>query len=171
MRIPLLFLLLSLLSACAVLDPHNIVGRIKAVDAPPSVPVPDLSATTWKRDAFEIVWNTINDKYYDAKLNGVNWQAVRATYEPQILSADSDDRYWELLDKMTGELKDAHTRVHGPKVAAQQRDQEVHSLGLGFLEIDNTLVVVSTHAESDPWWAGVRPGMTIESIVGEEVQA
>ncbi len=171
MRISLLFLLLSLLNACAILDPHNIVGRIKAIDAPPSVPVPDLTAATWKRDAFEIVWNTINEKYYDAKLNGVNWQAVRAAYEPQILSADSDDRYWELLDKMTGELKDAHTRVHGPKIAAQQRDQEVHSLGLGFLEIDNTLVVISTHAESDPWWAGVRPGMTIKTINGEPALA
>ncbi len=171
MRISLLFLLLSLLNACAILDPHNIVGRIKAIDAPPSVPVPDLTAATWKRDAFEIVWNTINEKYYDAKLNGVNWQAVRAAYEPQILSADSDDRYWELLDKMTGELKDAHTRVHGPKITAQQRDQEVHSLGLGFLEIDNTLVVISTHAESDPWWAGVRPGMTIKTINGEPALA
>lgn len=171
MRISLLVLLLSLLNACAILDPYNIVGRVKAVDAPPSVPVPDLSATTWRRDAFEIVWHTINEKYYDTKLNGVNWQAVRTTYEPQILSADSDDRYWELLDKMTGELKDAHTRVHGPKIAAQQRDQEVHSLGLGFLEIDNTLVVISTHVESDPWWAGVRPGMTIKTINGEPALA
>lgn len=171
MRIPLFFLIVTLLNGCAILDPHNIVGRIRSADAPPNVPIPELNANAWKRDAFESVWNTVNDKYYDPKLNGVDWLAARATYEPQVLNADSDDRYWELLDKMTGELKDSHTRVQGPKQVAQQRDHETHSLGLAFLEINNTLVVTSTHVESDPWWAGVRPGMAIKSIDGEPALA
>ncbi|NJR72155.1 MAG: peptidase S41, partial [Gammaproteobacteria bacterium] len=47
--------------------------------------------------------------------------AVRAAYEPRILAAKTDDEYWELLDKMTGELKDSHTRVHSPKLVQQQR--------------------------------------------------
>ena len=167
MRISLLLLLVALLNACAVLDPHNIVGRIGPPEAIPSVPVPELNASAWKRDAFDSVWNTVNDKYYDANLNGVNWQAVRTIYEPQVLTAGTDDKYWELLDRMTGELKDSHTRVQGPKQVAQQRDQEAHSLGLGFLELDNSLVVTSAHGESDAWWAGVRPGMTIKTIDGE----
>lgn len=167
MRTSLLILIVALLNGCTIIDPYNIVGRTKAVDAPSIVPVPDLNSDTWKRDAFENVWNTVNDKYYDPNLNGVNWQAVRATYEPQIINAGTDDRYWELLDKMTGELKDSHTRVHGPKQVAQQRNQEVHSLGLGFLEMNNVLVVTSTHPESDPWWAGVRPGMVVKVIDGE----
>jgi carboxyl-terminal processing protease len=156
-----------MLTSCAILDPHNIVGRIRPSDAQPSVPIPELAASTWRRDAFDVVWNTINEKYYDANLNGVDWQSARARYEPQILNASDDDTYWEQLDRMTGELKDSHTRVHGPKQAAQQRDQEIHSLGLGFLEIGGALVVTSTHAESDPWWAGVRPGMTIKTMNGE----
>jgi carboxyl-terminal processing protease len=167
MRIPLLFLLALLLNGCAVLDPHNIIGRVKVPGAQANVPVPELATNDWKRDAFESVWNTVNDKYYDPKLNGVDWQAVRATYEAQVLNASDDDRYWELLDKMTGELKDSHTRVHGPKQVAQQRNQEVHSLGIGFLEINESLVVTGSHAESDPFWAGVRPGMTIKLIDGE----
>ena len=167
MRTSLLLLLMVLLNACAVLDPHNIVGRIRSPEVIPSVPVPELNASAWKRDAFDNVWNTVNDKYYDANLNGVNWQAVRAIYEPQVLTAGTEDKYWELLDRMTGELKDSHTRVQGPKQVAQQRDQEAHSLGLGFLELDNALVVTSAHGESDAWWAGVRPGMTIQTIDGE----
>ncbi len=167
MRIALLLLFLTLLNGCAVLDPHNIIGRIKVAGAPSTVPVPEMHASEWKRDAFEEVWNTVNDKYYDAKLNGLDWNAMRAIYEPQVLNASDDDRYWELLDKMTGELRDSHTRVHGPKQVAQQRDHETHSLGLGFTEMNGTLVVSSTHPESDPWWAGVRPGMTIKTIDGE----
>ena len=174
MRIPSLLLpvaFVSLLNGCAVLDPHNIIGRVRAPGGEQNVVVPDVNSTAWKRDAFDNVWNTINDKYYDAKLNGVNWQAVRTTYEPQALNASSDDRYWELLDKMTGELKDSHTRVHGPKQVEQQRNQEVHSLGLGFLEMNGLLVVTSVHAESDPWWAGVRAGMTIKTIDDEPALA
>ena len=167
MRSPLLLLIALLLNACAVLDPHNIIGRRGLAEPNSNVPVPELNAGTWKRDAFDVVWNTVNDKYYDATLNGVDWPAVRAIYEPQIMSAADDDRYWELLDKMTGELKDAHTRVHGPKQAAQQRDQEIHALGLGFVEIDDALIVTTTHLESDPWWAGVRAGMSIKTIDGE----
>ena len=167
MRSPLLLLIAVLLNACAVLDPHNIIGRRGLAEPNSNVPIPELNAGTWKRDAFDAVWNTVNDKYYDATLNGVDWAAARAIYEPQIMSAADDDGFWELLDKMTGELKDAHTRVHGPKQVAQQRDQEIHALGLGFVEIDDALIVTTTHLESDPWWAGVRAGMSIKTIDGE----
>ena len=171
MRTLLLLATALLLNGCAILDPHNIVGRIGVPQTVANVPVPELNANAWKRDAFESVWHTVKDKYYDPKLNGVNWQAVRAAYEPQVLSAETDDRYWELLDKMTGELKDSHTRVHGPKLVAQLRDQETHSLGLGFVEMNNALIVTTAHIESDPWWAGVRPGMTIKTIDGEPAMA
>ena len=171
MRISLPLLLFILLNGCAVLDPHNVIGRVRSSGTQSTLPVPEMSAANWRREAFEEVWNTVNDKYYDAKLNGVDWQATRATYEPQIFGASDDDQYWELLDKMTGELKDSHTRVHGPKQVAQQRNMEAHSLGLGFLEFGEALVVTSAHPESDPWWAGVRPGMTIKTISGEPALA
>lgn len=154
------------LSGCAVLDPHNIVGRRIAASPVPDSPVPGVS-TTWRQDALNAVWTTVNERYYDAKLNGVDWKAARSKYESAMLASKSDDEYWELLDKMTGELKDSHTRVNGPKQAQQQRDQEIHSLGIGFIQLGDALVVTNVHAESDAWWAGVRAGMTIRSIDGE----
>lgn len=171
MRTPFLLFCLSLVSACTILDPHNIVGRTAVPGFTPNVPVVDTNSTAWKREAFEQVWNTVNEKYYDPAFGGVNWRDARSKYEAQIFAAESDDRYWELLDQMTGVLKDSHTRVHSAKQAAQQRNQEAHSLGLGFLEINGALVVTSVHAESDPWWAGVRAGMTIKLIEGEPALA
>ena len=32
---------------------------------------------------FEEVWTTINEKYYDASFNGVNWTAVKKKYDPE----------------------------------------------------------------------------------------
>lgn len=161
---------LALLTGCAAVDPYNLIGRQRAAMPVSNVPVPS-NDDSWKREALEVVWNTINDKYYDPKMNGVDWKAVRARYEPRINAAASDDQYWELLDKMAGELKDSHTRVESPKQVAQQKAQESHSLGLGFIDADDQLLLTSVHPESDAWWAGVRAGMTIKTIDGKPALA
>ena len=162
--------LVLLASGCAIVDPQRILSRTNTPLLTPDVPVPSHNEN-WRRDALDFVWTTVNERYYDHKLNGIDWLAVRKQYEPRILAAKTDDEYWELLDKMTGELKDSHTRVHSPKLVQQQKNNESHSLGLGFAEIDQALVVTSVHPQSDGFWAGVRAGMTIQSINGEPALA
>ena len=159
--------LATALSGCTVVDPHNIIGRIYVAPPLADTPVPMIGGDSWKREALSYVWRTINEKYYDPKLNGVDWQAVRAKYEPLLLATKTDDDYWELLDKMTGELKDSHTRVQSPKQVAQQRDNEAHSLGFTFQELDGGLMVTGVNADSDAYWAGVRAGMLIKTINNE----
>ena len=121
-----------MIPGCALVDPHNMLGRQRITPPLADTPVPSVAADAWKQEALNYVWGTVNDKYYDPKFNGIDWRAVRSTYEPLLKRAQSDDEYWELLDKMTGELKDSHTRVHSPKQVAQQRNNEAHSLGIGF---------------------------------------
>jgi carboxyl-terminal processing protease len=170
-KLPLALLsLITLLSGCAAVDPYNLIGRQRAAAPVSNVPVPSVD-DNWRREALDVVWNTINDRYYDPKLNGVDWKAARTRYEPQLAAAASDDQYWELLDKMAGELKDSHTRVESPKQVAQQKAQESHSLGLSFIESADQLLLTGVHAESDAWWAGVRAGMTIKTIDGKPALA
>ncbi len=163
--LPLLLALLASLNACSVLDPHDVIGRHRSATVETSpVPVKDDS---WRRQALEVMWTTINERYYDPKLNGIDWRAARARYEPLLARAD-DEEYWELLDKLAGELRDSHTRVESPKRAEEIRNQESHSLGLNFVEMDGRLVLTSVHPESDAWWAGARAGMAIRSIDGQD---
>lgn len=159
--------LATALSGCAVVDPHNIIGRIYVAPPLADTPVPTIGGDSWKQEALNYVWRTINEKYYDPKLNGVDWTAVRAKYEPLLSATKTDDDYWEQLDKMTGELKDSHTRVQSPKQVAQQRDNEAHSLGFTFQELDGGLMVTGVNADSDAYWAGVRAGMVIKTINDE----
>jgi carboxyl-terminal processing protease len=161
-----LFTVLLLVPGCAVLDPNNIIGRRYPDWPAANVPVPSTD-NDWRQAALDAVWTPVNEKYYDPKLNGVDWKGARRKYESAILSAASDDDYWEALDRMTGELRDSHTRVHGPKQVAQLRDHESHSLGIGFQEMGDELIVTSVHPQSDAFWAGVRPGMTLTTIEGE----
>ena len=156
-----------LLSGCAVVDPYNIIGRTYVPTPPADSPLSTQAPDAWKQQALDQVWTTVNERYYDAALNGVDWSAARAKYAPRLKTAANDDAYWELLDKMTGELRDSHTRVHSPKQVAQQRGFENHSLGINFLEMDGALLLSSVHPESDAYWAGARAGMTIKTISGE----
>jgi carboxyl-terminal processing protease len=169
--------LLALAAGCAAIDPHNMLGRRAGgsptllPDSPvPSVAAPGLGARDRER-AFDFVWNTINERYYDPKLNGVDWKAAAERFRPEALGAKSDDAFWEALDRMTGELRDAHTRVESPKRAQQIENNESISLGFSFVALDGALVVAGVSSDSDAWWAGVRSGMKIVAIEGEEASA
>jgi carboxyl-terminal processing protease len=164
--------LLSLLCACAALDPHNMIGRQMgdATGVPTEVvpsPPPETIGAAARERAFDFVWSTINERYHDASLNGVDWAAARTRYKPVALAARNDDAFWDTLDRMTGELKDAHTRVDSPKRAELRKHDESISLGFSFAPIEGKLAVTGVNPESDAWWAGVRSGMTLVSIEAE----
>ena len=159
-------------AGCAQLDPHNMIGRqvwdptATTVEVVPGPKAP-LTVEERKR-AFDFVWQTIRDHYYDPGLHGADWNAVRTRYEPLALRALDDEAFWDVLDRMTGELRDAHTRVESPARVALRKLDQVISLGVAFVPVGDRLAVSSVHPESDAWWAGVRPGMTLATIEGEE---
>ena len=161
-----------LLAGCTAIDPHNVIGRqLGQAAGIPTEPVPGPSARTLdaaaRAQAFDFVWSTINERYHDAALNGVDWDAARIKYRPMALAAADDEAFWELLDRMTGELRDAHTRVESPaQVELRNRDESV-TLGFSFAPLEGRLAVTGVHPDSDAWWAGVRPGMTLAAIAGE----
>lgn len=162
------------LGGCSVIDPNNILNRNQAPStaAVATSPVPSPPSTTLtpaqRAAAFDFVWQTVNDRYYDPKLNGVDWKAVGDRYRPVVLGARDDDTFWDELDRMTGELRDAHTRVHSAKSAERMRRDENVGLGFSFIPLEDRLVVSAVGTDSDAWWAGVRAGMVLAKIEGED---
>ena len=156
---------------CTLLDPHNMMGRqVGEASAPPnefvaSGPGTPLDIAARER-AFDFVWDTINERYHDAAFNGVNWNAVGIRYRPLAMAAPNDEAFWDVLDRMAGELKDSHTRVESPRrVELRNRDESI-SIGFSFAPIEGKLGITTVNADSDAWWAGVRPGMTLVRING-----
>lgn len=171
-----LTLVFLLLTSCTFLDPHNVFGRqfgeAKGLQSEvvPAAGQHPLGAEE-KQRAFDFVWSTIHERYHDPEFNGVDWTAVGERYRPIARAAKTDDAFWDVLDRMTGELHDSHTRVESPRrVELRKQDQSI-SLGFYFMPIDQKLAVVYVNRESDAWWAGLRPGMTIARIDGEPAQA
>ncbi len=163
-----------LLTGCAALDPHEILTRrvapapaLSPADASPS---DRLDAAT-RVAAFERVWRTIDARYYDPAMNGVDWNAVVARWRPQVLDAPDDAAFWDRLDRMAGELRDVHTRVESPARARLLARSQSVNLGFDFGPLGEVLAVTSVDAESGAWWAGVRPGMLLLEVDGESARA
>ena len=134
-----------LLSGCAALDPHDVLGRRVSHLEPPGDGVAAPLGDTGRRLAIDHVWTTVSQRYYDPSLNGVDWAAARRRWEPEALRAPDDEAFWRVLDRMTGELRDAHTRVESPARAALRERSESVSLGALF-----KYALVFSSSESQP---------------------
>ena len=161
------------LAGCAGLDPHNMIGRQLGEESgipTEVVPSPRKAALDieQRERAFDFVWTTIEQRYYDAAFNGTDWKAVAATYRPLAMKALDDQAFWDVLDRMTGELKDSHTRVESPRQVALRKLDQALTLGFSFAPIQGMLAVTAVNTDSDAWWAGVRAGMVLETIAGEK---
>jgi len=64
-------------------------------------------------EIFREVWRRFRDHFYAKNMNGYDWNALRAKYEPQLkdLGDRSDLNY--LLGQMVGELSNSHSYVSG----------------------------------------------------------
>jgi len=165
-----------LASGCAAFDPHNLLSRAlppggSASAGPVQPPANPALGEERRLEALDFVWNTVNERYHDPKLNGVDWAAARARWGPRALAAGTDEAFWDLLDRMTGELRDSHTRVDSPGRAERIARFESVGPGFSFRPLEGRLVVTAVDRESDAWWAGVRPGMALAEVDGEPAQA
>ena len=118
---------------------------------------------------FEKVWKDIDDVYYDPEFGGVNWQAVHQKYQPLVGAAKDDSDFYSLLDHMTGELHDAHTRFSSPE---QWRNHEKHEgVSVGFRPgyLEGKIVVLDVYPGSNAARAGIETGMIVTAVDGQAI--
>ena len=153
-----------LVAGCAAVDPHNILSR-NTREANPDFQL-DVLGSWGRKTAFDYVWETIDQRYFDAKFNGHDWKAIGARYRTLAMSARHDDDYWEILNRMTGELHDSHTRVDAPRYVQLRKRNQAVSLGIDINRVDGKIVVTYVRPDSEAWGAGVRAGMDVAQIDG-----
>ncbi|MBX7174909.1 MAG: PDZ domain-containing protein [Pyrinomonadaceae bacterium] len=127
-----------------------------------------------KKETFEKVWQTINEKYWDATFNGVDWNAVKTKYEPQLNDAKTNQDLIILLNKMLGEIKVSHLAVIPPdRVFSEQAlpdNSKQGSIGITTRLLENSeLVVISVREDSPAARAGIKNGFLIKKIDGQTI--
>lgn len=91
----------------------------------------DVDFAKEKMEVFHQAWSYLRDHFYDSNFHGVNWDAVRTIYEPQIAGARTPDEMRRLINLMIGELNASHLGIAGPSSGASPV-QPVGRLGLRF---------------------------------------
>ncbi len=56
-----------------------------------------------RQKTFEKIWETVNEKYFDANFGGIDWKAAHDRYAPQVAQVKSDAEFYNLIKAMLGE--------------------------------------------------------------------
>lgn len=64
-------------------------------------------------EVFREVWRRYRDYFYVKNMNGYDWNAIRAKYEPQLKDVGDRSDLNYLLGQMVGELSNSHSYVSG----------------------------------------------------------
>jgi tricorn protease len=81
------------------------------------------------RQMFVDAWRLHRDYFYDRKMHGVNWVAIRKKYEPLVKRVTTRSELNDLLAQMVGELSVLHTAVRGGELRQGPDQVPVPSLG------------------------------------------
>ncbi len=59
-------------------------------------------------ESFQVVWETVRDKHYDADLNGLDWDAIREEYRPRVVQAKRMPEVRKAMREMLNRLGQSH---------------------------------------------------------------
>jgi len=117
-----------------------------------------------RKEVFEKVWNDIDEHYYDPEFGGVKWQDVHQRYLPQVEAAKDDQDFYAIMDRMTAELHDAHTRFSSPEQWENRKKHQGVSIGFRAGYVEGKIVVLDVLPDSHAAQAGIEPGMIVTTL-------
>jgi C-terminal processing protease CtpA/Prc len=73
---------------------------------------PDEAPAASHQADFDQVWELVRDRFYDPRLNGLDWQEQRVRFRPDAASASSREDAAVVINAMLGKLGASHTRYY-----------------------------------------------------------
>src|SRR5271170_1421354 len=120
-----------------------------------------------RQEVFEKVWKEVDEHYYDPQFSGVNWQDVHQRYLPLVEAAKDDKDFYSIVDRMTAELHDAHTRFSSPEQWENRKKHQGVSVGFRAGYVEGKVVVLDVFPDSNAAHAGIQPGMIVTALDGQ----
>ncbi|MCL5283285.1 MAG: S41 family peptidase [Armatimonadetes bacterium] len=131
----------------------------------------ELNRRAELHEAFNQFWRMIDVGFYDPKMHGVNWAAIKTKYEPRLSSIATPEDFANLLSEMIGELNTSHSEIGsasggppGPQTATLAMTFDENYPGPGL-----KVVSVMPKSPADENGHRVKPDEYILSIDGTDV--
>ena len=162
------------LADAAVIEPPTFVPT----PVPATSDARDDARRARRREILDAAWKLVRDKHYDKTLGGLDWNAVRARYEPLALAAPGDAAFYRALNQMIGELGQSHMMITGPGAEDDTEEPGDASAGPGgaadpgvtIRVIENRPTITRVRAGSPADRAGLLPGFIVTHIGGRELR-
>jgi len=126
----------------------------------------------WKQ-MFEETWRVMKYRYYNPSMNGYDWAAIKAKYEPLLPYLGSNEDVYDLGNAMIGEMSSSHTGVSGPASHPMDRIYNTHFLGFE-LEPSNGRYRINhlyRDGPADKEWLDIKVGDYVLAIDGQDLKA
>ena len=126
-------------------------------------------------EMFDDAWRTMKYRFYDVKMHGTDWDAMRAKYRPLVEYVGDRQELLNIVNEMIGELNASHTGAAPPPGGSTPGAASTGHLGLE-LEPDAAtgryrVTHIYEEGPSDKDWVKVSVGDYLIAIDGKPVRA
>jgi len=131
-------------------------------------------------EMFDDAWRTMKHRFYDARMHGKDWDAMRAKYKPLVASVADTHELMNIINEMIGELNASHTGAAvagaaGPAGAAGGGRAATRHLGVDLAADEASGRYKVTHiyqdGPADKDWIKLEAGNYLLAIDGKPVKA
>ena len=126
-------------------------------------------------EMFDDGWRTMKYRFYDPKMHGMDWDAMRAKYRPLVEYVGDRQELLNIINEMIGELNASHTGAAPPPRGPGAGGVSTGHLGVE-LESDKAagryrVTHVYEDGPADKDWVRVKVGNYLLAINGKPVKA
>jgi tricorn protease len=123
---------------------------------------------------FGDAWRTMKYRFYDPKMHGKDWDAMRSKYQPMVEFVGERQELLNLVNEMIGELNASHTGA-APGPGGREGAAQTGHLGIDFVADETAgrykVAYVYENGPADKDWVKVKPGDYLIAIEGKPVLA
>lgn len=136
----------------------------------------DQSTIDQQLALYQEIWNTVNTRYYDPAIRGVDWAAIGAKYEALIRAGLTQEDFYLSMQLMIYEIGDEHSHYLNP-TEVQEQEAEIAGqndfVGIGAISLPTAegdkSILLSIFPGSPAEAAGLRPHDAMLAVDGGPV--
>jgi len=125
-------------------------------------------------EMFGDAWRTMKYRFYDAKMHGHDWDAMKAKYEPLVPHVGDRQELLNIINEMIGELNASHTGAAPPPRGRAESGVSTGYLGLELHADDSAgryrVAHIFEGGPADKDWVKVKVGDYLIAINGKPVK-